>query len=227
MNSDFVPLKQHTNALEIIQNTSNQQIIILLGKSGSGKSFLLKQLTKTSRTFLFSEPFFDEINFLNTLGSVILNKQTPSLQDFISFAKNSKEHYLILLDEAGMYEEALLEKIRILSDFKNFVFILSTHKIHKIFEKEHFKSRIGNIIVLNELSKEELSFYINTKFQLKKPFVDKELKLLQKISLNNLRTIDQILHTFIALYAYYEKQKLEKSSKFLLELCALHHNLRL
>lgn len=201
------------------------KLVLLVGKSGLGKSFLLEKLCQDKKLILFSKPFFDENTFVKALFDECFKEKAgfgfESL--YKEFKLNTMQDYVFLLDEVGMYEESLLEKVRILSDLANISFILALHKKQEIFSKEYFASRISKEILLKSLGVEELSFYAKEKFDL---HLDKRhLKWLLKISASNLRLIDRVFTTYAKLYSFYEREKHKKSPKNILQMSAFYHNL--
>lgn len=188
----------------------------------------LKQNSK-QQIFLFSKPFFDENAFVMSLFENIFqgeNPQKPKSQNFEllcdKFKQNADTNYIFLLDEVGMYEESLLEKVRLLSDMPNVAFILALHKKQEILQKEHFSSRIFKEIWLKSLSTKELNHYTKGKFTL--DFKNTHLKRLLHASGSNLRLVDKALGTFCDLSAFYAKSR-PKPHKHLLEMSLFYHGL--
>ncbi len=224
--NDFVPLTMQILALKELQKSAFSQgkFILLVGKSGLGKSFLLQKLCDDERFVLFSQPFFDENAFCQALCNATSGVGANFESLYSALRANTSKAYIFVCDEVGMYEESLLEKMRILSDLPHICFILSTHKKHKIFHKEHFASRIGKEIWLKSLNLEDLALYARQKFALSL-FTKRHLKWLLKISDSNLRSVDKILRTFKTLSHFYKEQNAPKSTQSLLEMSALHHGL--
>lgn len=230
MPENFISLRFQNTALSMIKQGLKQNLnfILLLGKSGSGKSMLLKKLFASlslkkgafDEILLFSEPFFDEKSFLKALSLRLLSKEISSFEALFETLKTRGRKILIMLDEAGVYEESLLEKIRILSDLAGIFLILSAHKKQEILTKEHFKSRIKLEILLESISKSELKGYLESKFDAS--FKNTQLSWLLKKSQNNLRSIDKIMHCLKQLELFYGARK---KMSFLLEMSAFHHQL--
>ncbi|EAI5172107.1 ATP-binding protein, partial [Campylobacter jejuni] len=130
----------------------------------------------------------------------------------------SQGQSLIILDEVGMYDYAMLESIRIYSD--SISFVLSSHKKLNILKKEHFKSRLSACFKLKNISLLELDDYIKLKFGMN--FSNKCLKFLQKISQGNLRYIDKTLKSFYEINSFFDKNK---SQEYILKLSALENGL--
>ncbi|EFP6607719.1 ATP-binding protein [Campylobacter jejuni] len=180
---------------------SQKAFIFLWGKSGSGKSVLLQRLAKKYNVDFINENFKDQ----------------GFLKEKIEFLI-SQGQSLIILDEVGMYDYAMLESIRIYSD--SISFVLSSHKKLNILKKEHFKSRLSACFELKNISLLELDDYINLKFGMN--FSNKCLKFLQKISQGNLRYIDKTLKSFYEINSFFDKNK---SQEYILKLSALENGL--
>ncbi len=172
----------------------NKALILLWGKSGSGKSVLLQRLALHHNENFTNQIFTDE-------------------KDFHKFIQDKKRK-IIILDEVGMYSPDILELIRIYSDQMSFV--LSSYKKIDLFEKEHFKSRFSAMFWLQKPDINELSSYIKMKFD--QEFSQKSLKILMKIYQGNLRYLDKILQSFCELNAYLNNKK---SQDYILRLSAL------
>ena len=200
-----------------------ERLVLLLGKSGLGKSFLLKKLCQEENYILFAKPFFDEKSFIKALFENCFNQNNDNFDTLYEQLKKAHQKYIFLLDEVGMYEENLLEKVRILSDLTNVSFVLALHKKQELLCKEHFSSRISKEFKLEALDLNDLALYAREKFDLN--LDNKHLNWLLKISCSNLRTVDKVLATFIKLYDFYESQKRKKSTQNILEMSAFHHKL--
>ncbi|HEC1886596.1 TPA: ATP-binding protein [Campylobacter jejuni] len=180
---------------------SQKAFIFLWGKSGSGKSVLLQRLAKKYNVDFINENFKDQSFLKEKIEFLISQGQS-----------------LIILDEVGMYDYAMLESIRIYSD--SISFVLSSHKKLNILKKEHFKSRLSACFELKNISLLELDVYIKLKFGMN--FSNKCLKFLQKISQGNLRYIDKTLKSFYEINSFFDKNK---SQEYILKLSALENGL--
>lgn len=180
---------------------SQKAFIFLWGKSGSGKSVLLQRLAKKYNVDFINENFKDQSFLKEKIEFLISQGQS-----------------LIILDEVGMYDYAMLESIRIYSD--SISFVLSSHKKLNILKKEHFKSRLSACFKLKNISLLELDDYIKLKFGMN--LSNKCLKFLQKISQGNLRYIDKTLKSFYEINSFFDKNK---SQEYILKLSALENGL--
>ncbi|EKR6988724.1 ATP-binding protein [Campylobacter jejuni] len=180
---------------------SQKAFIFLWGKSGSGKSVLLQRLAKKYNVDFINENFKDQSFLKEKIEFLISQGQS-----------------LIILDEVGMYDYAMLESIRIYSD--SISFVLSSHKKLNILKKEHFKSRLSACFKLKNISLLELDDYIKLKFGMN--FSNKCPKFLQKISQGNLRYIDKTLKSFYEINSFFDKNK---SQEYILKLSALENGL--
>lgn len=196
--SEFVSIASQDRILTRLTELKNHKgLVLLLGRSGSGKSVLLERFAKQNDALRLVDVF-------------------ESQKDFEEGLKPHLQKNLILLDEVGMYEENFLERVRICSDER--LFVLSSHKKPKIFKKEHFKSRLVAEFELLPLSYEELSAYIQTKHLLN--FEKKDLRWIRKICRHNLRTVDKLLASFKELSPF-----CHKGWRHILHLCALENHL--
>lgn len=200
--NNFVSIASRDKILVRIKELLKQRSLILLwGRSGSGKSFLLEKLAKDLKALKFTQ-VFDSKEFQNKIETFLTLKEKP----------------IILLDEVSLYEDRVLELLRIYSDELSFV--LSSHKKLKIFKQEYFKSRFNADFELKKLKFEELDFYLKNKYNL--TFSKQNLKMLYKFYQGNLRNIDKILKSFNELKSFYQNSK---TNSYVLKLAALEQNL--
>ena len=185
-------------------------LIFLLGEPGVGKTYMLeilKQQFNGSKKVLFSsEPFMTPESFL-----LFLLEDDSDTQSITELKKLVIERFegvdnLIILDEAQLSSQIVLEFIRTLSDLNIFTFLLSMHKSdgEKILQKSHFASRDHKTIIIGVLTKSEIKVYVEKQFlrhslnELTELFNDKQIKLYQKFSAGNFRVLKQLLkHTFL------------------------------
>ena len=217
--------KQYNSLLESI--TKPLKMILIYGRPGTGKSMLLSKLysdlSSKQDIFLYTTPIIDEEDFFATLGNDILHLKTKNLTQFIAILKNAdfEQPPLILLDEAQLYSDSLMEKIRLLSDTRKLKFIITLHKTQEedLIAKEHFQTRIWESIELISATKEELKLYIVKKlikencYDNADMFDDNAIKKIHKITKGNYRDTNKLLYTIFELYlAYKELNLLHKVS---------------
>lgn len=209
-----------TNIIKII-NAKKTPLIFLLGVPGVGKTYMLhmiKNELKDKKKILFSdEPFSTPESFLHFLLQGEEFDSDASLSELKEKAIDtfkSKDN-LIMLDEAQLIEEKVLEFIRILSDSGYFYFLISMHEEEGrvLLSKKHFASRDMHKVTLGILKKNEILRYIQ--FELVKEkltelaglFTNKQAKQLEKLAKGNFRLLKQLLkHSFLIMdYAYKQK----------------------
>ncbi|EAL3929099.1 transformation system protein [Campylobacter upsaliensis] len=197
--SEFISIKSQDQILKRLEELSEAKkgLICLYGKSGSGKSVILERFSRQKNAPKIIEIFKDKEQLKKCL-------------------QNLENKALLLLDEVGLYEEDLLEILRLYSDLN--LVLLSSHKRLKIFTKEHFKSRILAEFELKGLEKEELLNYVEEKHGVR--LDQKEFNFVFKICKNNLRNVDKLLKGFKELHAFLDKEPL-----YALKLSALENHL--
>lgn len=203
--SDFVSIKNQDYVLNRIKEELLKQksFILLLGKSGSGKSVLLQRLTK----------YFENVKF----NGIFTNKE--EFEEFLKPYVIKKENIIIFLDEISIYDNDFLDLVRIYSDL-NISFVLSSHKKPLIFSKEHFKSRINFEFYLKEFTLDELRSYISDKFDIN--LCKSDLKLIKKYYSANLRNVDKVIKSFKEFKIFFKNSKKEN---YLLKLSMFENNL--
>lgn len=221
------------------------KMILLFGKPGTGKSMLLNKLyhnlKDTREIFYFDAPILSEKEFLRRVYESITNKEVPSdfrvnFDNLLRFCQNfkGKREVVFLLDECQLYSEALMEKIRLLSDTRTIKFIITLHKTENedVIAKEHFKTRIWEVVELTNVSEDDLHSYIKKKL-IQKGFLamadmikKKHIKFIYTHTYGNFRETNKFLYTLFDIYAYFYEQKShkisnKKLSKKFLEMTAL------
>lgn len=151
----------------------NKALILLWGKSGSGKSVLLQRLALHHNEDFTNQIFTDE-------------------KDFHKFIQDKKRK-IIILDEVGMYNPDILELIRVYSDQMSF--ILSSHKKINLFEPDI--NELSSYIKMKfdqELSQKSLKFLMKI-YQGNLRYLDKILQSFCELNayLNNNKSQDYIL----------------------------------
>ena len=166
-----------SSALNKIRDSKNN-LKFLIGEAGSGKSFLLNYYHKEN-------------------PNTIILKGLLTKEDIES---NLDENKLIMIDEAQVLDEKVIEYIRMLCDTKKYYFLISIHLKDgmKILEKPHYKTRFIDVIKINPLSKVEMIQYINTKLinnSANYLISKKDFNKIYKYTTGNFRMIKKFLKT--------------------------------
>ena len=224
---DYVNLDKSTFAYERLVQTLDKplKLILFFGKPGTGKTFLLQKIYNDYKNkkniVFFPRPFFDEKEFLQALYKEIFKKVSPKFSDYNEFLAISSEKLeekssvTVLIDEAQLYPEELIEKIRLMSDSRKFKFLFTVHKTEKedILAKDYFQTRIWETIELHNSSLNEIKTYIekkmlfHNKFEYLSLFKDSHYRFLMKTTSGNLRTINKLMYKLFEILEYYDTNK--------------------
>ncbi len=224
---DYVNLDKSAYAYERLVQTLDKplKLILFFGKPGTGKTFLLQKIYNDYKdkknVIFFPRPFFDELEFLDALYKEIFKENPPKFSgynDFLSAATkklDSNSSVTVLIDEAQLYPEELIEKIRLMSDSRKFKFLFTVHKTEKedVLAKDYFKTRIWETIELDNSSLNEIKTYIekkllfHNKFEYLSLFKDSHYKFIMKVTQGNLRTINKLMYKLFEILEYYDINK--------------------
>ncbi len=244
---DYIDLDSSVTAYQQLEHSMNKplKMILLFGKPGTGKSILLNRIQEKMKhqkeIHYFDTPAINEKEFFHKLFKVLTKKDLPSNTEvnfsaLVDFCKNlrGKREIIILLDEAQMYGPEMMEKIRLLSDSRAVKFVVSLHKTddEDLIAKEHFQSRIWEVIELRNATKEDQTAYIHKKllkknlFEIANSIKEKNMKLIHKYTKGNYRECNKLLFTMFEICEYYDKNEpskvnYSKISKKIIEMSAI------
>ena len=244
---DYIELESSLAAYEKLEEslTKPLKMILLFGKPGTGKSILLNTIAQNLKhqkeIHYFDIPSNQEKEFFSRFFKILTKKELPdnseinftALVDFCKTLRDKRE-IIILLDEAQMYGADMMEKIRLLSDTRVIKFVISLHKTENedLIAKEHFQSRIWEVIELKNSDKENQMTYIHKKllkenlFEIADSIDSKAMKLIHQFTDGNYRECNKLMFTVFDICDYYynhepTKIDVDKVSARIIEMAAL------
>ncbi len=246
---DYIQLDRVSTIYQSLKNSVKKplKMILLYGKPGTGKSMFLSKLyddlSVTQKIYLYKTPILDESEFYKLLAQDIFEIKYNGELNFTQFMKivekfQMDEVPLVLLDEAQLYSNSLMERIRLLSDTRTMKFVITLHKTEKedLIAKEHFKTRIWESIELENASNTEIKIYIQKKlmkancFDTANMFQNKSINLIHKLTRGNYRDTNKLLYTMFDIYSIYNENASHKINKNIIsnkivEMAAIHTGL--
>ena len=244
---NYVKLESMAHNYQVLEESLDKplKMILLFGRPGTGKSMTLTRLYDTLKDkrdiHYFDAPILSEKEFLKSIYEAMSSQSIPqnmrvNFDGLLKYCQKQRgqRDVVFLLDECQLYSEALMEKIRLLSDTRVVKFVITLHKTDNedIIAKEHFKTRIWEVIELKNATESDLQVYVQKKL-IQKGFVEiahsigkKDIGFIHKYTKGNFRETNKFLYIVFNIYEYYEKnqpQKIDskKFSKKILEMTAL------
>lgn len=222
---DYIDLDINISARHRLEQLISKvpfQIVILTGKPGVGKSYLIKQLEQSIPEenlhiqlfpFLSLNGFLAQLH-LKFLPHIRINKNMTRDEFFKSFSENLPKNELspvIIIDEVQLYGDKELEVIRMLSDCRVFRFILVTHalKNKEVLNESYFTSRIWNKVVINQLDIKNVRLFILQKLhkagldRIAGLFREHHYKFIYKNTDGNLRLLTRMCFLLFDICEYY------------------------
>ncbi|RLA73156.1 MAG: AAA family ATPase [Epsilonproteobacteria bacterium] len=247
---DYVQLDRVSTIYQALKDSIKKplKMILLYGKPGTGKSMFLTKLyndlSSSQIVHIYQTPILDESEFYKVLAQDIFSTKYSGELNFTQFMKivnNSDIGSIpvVLLDEAQLYSDNLMEKIRLISDTRTIKFVITLHKTEEedLIAKEHFQTRIWESIELENASNAELKIYIQKKlmkancFDSANMFTAKSVNKIFKLTNGNYRDTNKLLYALFDIYSAYDENHQLSSigttqvSNKLIEMSAIHTGL--
>ncbi len=228
---DYIKLESSVAAYKQLAHSIEKplKMILLFGRPGTGKSILLNRIAQNLKyqkeIHYFDTPSTNSKEFFHKLFKVLTKKDLPqnteiNFSALVNYCKKlrGQREIIILLDEAQMYGPEMMEKIRLISDSRAVKFVVSLHKTDNedLIAKEHFQSRIWEVIELKNASLLDLTQYIHKKllkknlFEIANSIQKKDMKLIFNFTKGNYRECNKLLFTIFEICEYYDKNEPSK-----------------
>ena len=222
---DYINLDKSSMAYEKLVQTIDKplKLILFYGKPGTGKTFLLQKIYSDFKNkkniIFFPRPYFNEIEFIKALYQETFKEEAPDFSGYDQFLsvstkklEDKNEAVTVLIDEAQLYPNELIEKIRLMADSRKFKFLFTVHKTDEedVLAKDYFQTRIWETIELQNSSYNEIKTYIekklmiHNKFEYLTLFNENHYKMILKFTSGNLRTINKLLYKLFEILEYYD-----------------------
>ena len=244
---DYIALDSSIASYKQLQHSIEKplKMILVFGRPGTGKSILLNYLYENLKyqkdIHYFATPTTNEDEFFHKIFKVITKKDLPSntrvnFSTLVDYCRDiqGKREIIVLLDEAQMYSADMMERIRLLSDSRSIKFIIALHKTDQedLIAKEHFQSRIWEVIELRNGTLDDIQNYIHKKllkknlFEIANSIKSYHIGLIYRFTKGNYRETNKILFTIFEIYEYYDmhqKGKIDENSfsKKIIEMAAI------
>jgi 4-hydroxy-tetrahydrodipicolinate synthase len=228
----YIELDSNALAFDRVHRVLNERLkmSLIYGVPGSGKSMFLSRLhsdliSMNRISILISSPILNEAQLFQVISyeifrysnfDEVIPKSFEELLERITYYDEFPETKtpILLLDEAQLYSNSILEKIRVLSDTQKIRVIFAVHQLKEedIFSQEHFRSRIWEKIELKNASISELKVYIQKKLMgvsmlsLAKQFSNRVVRRIHKITDGNYRATNNLLYAYFSKYPELYKQ---------------------
>ncbi|BCD68071.1 AAA family ATPase [Nitratiruptor sp. YY09-18] len=232
---EFVQIETHALYLQELFGVINKdfKFILIHGEPGVGKTMLLKKFMEEvnkKNIYFYERPFANEKLMYQKFNQDLFANSNHLIYNL---ENKSSQINIVILDEAQIYDEKMLEAIRILADTKKIQFILAMHDSagEHLLAKKHFATRIYKSIHMQPPSKVTFHQYIQKKLfrnnliDVAKLMTLKDTSLVYKYTQGNLRQSDKFLYTLFDILSYFYENKnldLSKIDKKYIEMSAIY-----